>query len=182
MERAPPTPNPERSSAMGQVSGRRAARAPLPAAGRPAGSPRLRGQFSQRCRIRGRVQRIRIFFVFIDFPAAVRCRRQKRPSRRALTPGPSRFRSGNRSRAATRAPPGPRDWRRCSHGKTPRSRKRGRWRRLHLLGGACHRDAAAEYQKPAVNRSFKGSRWPVHSTHGAGAGRATQAQHCERDD
>ena len=54
----------------------------------------------------------------------------------------------------------------------PRENRRGRataaagewttqdWRsgRLRLLGGACHRGAAAEYQKPAANRSFKGSR------------------------
>jgi hypothetical protein len=91
MERAPPTPNPEGSSAMGQVSGRRAARAPLPAAGRLAGSPRLRGRFSQRCRSRGRVQRIRIFFVFIDF-------QRKKPAPALMAPGsvpePSRPRSG----------------------------------------------------------------------------------------
>ena len=77
----------------------------------------------------GRVQEIRMFFVFIDFqrtrpcpdgcrvgartaaprPAAVRCRR-------ALTPRPKPFRAIDRSqRPAHRLK---RDWRPCSHGKT----------------------------------------------------------------
>jgi hypothetical protein len=126
--------------------------------------------------------RIGMFFIFINF-------QHKSPGlllpRLALRPAPA----GERALAPARAVQVGMDGSPPAHTRARRAQPSGKCARpaarfagtrqlatrLHLLRGACHRDAAAEYQKPAASRSFKGSRWPVHSTHGAdAAGRATQ--------
>jgi hypothetical protein len=212
---------------MGQVSGRCAAGEPLPAVGRRAGSPRLRGQFRQRCGLVIGFSGSEYYLFSWTYSGLAPALMAPRSVPEAARPGPLRCAVGVKSTHRRQAlAPGPSrsqagEWIAGSHprttrgrasagefrtGKVAHTRQRGRRRletqvrrnpRLHLLGGARHPDGAAEYQKPAVNRSFKGSRWPVHSTHGAGnAGRATQdcrqtarrrpgrqrPQHCERDD
>jgi hypothetical protein len=177
-----PTPNPEGSSAMGQVSGRRAARAPFLRGGTSGWIARGGDGNS----VSGAASVVGVgrseYYLFsltsnapvpalmaagvgartaAPWPAAVRCRR-------ALTPGPKPFRAIDRSqRPAHRLR---RDWRPCSHGKTTAvaetaSTPFGRGMSPRRRGRIPETSGESIYQRIALARTFYPRRRRCRSRH-----------------